>query len=81
MQHAFARMSYLTQISVEQAVGELESYGIKETTLEQEFEKLKEEAGVPIAKEEEEIKEEELPTVPRKVLTSEKTEEKEVEKG
>jgi hypothetical protein len=82
MQQAFARMSHLTQISVEQAVGELESYGIKETTLEHEFEKLKEEARVPVVKEEEEIRGEELPKVPRKVkLTSEKIEEKETEKG
>lgn len=74
-------MSSITQIGMEQTLGELESYGIKEKTLDEEFKKLKTEVGVsePVERkiEPEELK---LPEVPKKEVA--KTREKsEKEKG
>lgn len=78
---AISRMSSITQIGMEQTLGELESYGIKEKTLDEEFKKLKTEVGVsePVERkiEPEELK---LPEVPKKEVA--KTREKsEKEKG
>jgi hypothetical protein len=38
---AFSRMSFITQVNVEQSMNELEGYGIKPDNLESEFKKLK----------------------------------------
>lgn len=65
---AFNRMSFITQVSVEQTMRELEGYGIKEKALNEEFQKLKQEAGVPSVAvgKEEEVGKIELPEVPKK---------------
>lgn len=78
---AISRMSSITQIGMEQTLGELESYGIKEKTLDEEFKKLKTEVGVgePVERkiEPEELK---LPEVPKKEVAKTR-EEREKEKG
>jgi len=83
-QQAIGKMTYFTQVNVEQAVSELEGYGIKEKILDEEFQKLKGEAGVPISKTvEEAVKEEKLPEVPKETSKEEEAakKEKEAEKG
>lgn len=62
------RMSTITQVGMEQTKRELETYGIKEKQLDEEFKRLKEEAGLPVVTErkEEEIEETKFPNVPKK---------------
>jgi len=43
---AFNRMSAMIQSNIEQTIGELETYGIKEEAINEEFQKLKGELGL-----------------------------------
>jgi hypothetical protein len=62
---AFNRMSYITQVNVEQSSGELEDYGIKQKNINDEFEKLKGKTAQPQPKiKEPQISDRELPQVP-----------------
>jgi crotonobetainyl-CoA:carnitine CoA-transferase CaiB-like acyl-CoA transferase len=62
---AFNRMSYITQVNVEQTSSELEDYGIKQKNINDEFAKLKAKTVQPSPKIKEQIiSESELPEVP-----------------
>lgn len=75
----FGRVSTLLQLSAEQAMSELESYGVKERVVNEEFQRLKEEAGMPLPAEGEEIEEAALPEVPKERIETKAPSKKEKE--
>jgi hypothetical protein len=64
---AINRMSYITQVGVDQATSELEGYGVKDRELDEEFRRLKGKEGAASSEAEaEETDMAELPEVPKK---------------
>lgn len=79
---AINRMSFITQVGMEQTLSELEGYGIKEKAIDEEFQKLKNDLKTPQPIESKlETEKLGLPEVPKKESTQKAKKEEEAEKG
>lgn len=80
---AFNRMSFITQVGVEQSGVELEDFGIQQKSINEEFEKLKGKEAAPTPKAKAQSRgSKELPEVPVKEAETQTTDEERVpEKG